>query len=154
MISPTDAVGNDSSGHDSAGHDSPGHDSPEHESPEHESKVHDATLRRYEATLAAGDEEFYELTLFVSGASDIAARTIANAKTICEVHLRGRHQLSIVDVYQDPSAAVTGRLLAIPTLIRNRPLPPRRIVGDLSHTAEVLRALDLPILPRDPTASG
>ena len=34
------------------------------------------------------EEFFYELTLFVSGASDLSARAIANARRLCETHLR------------------------------------------------------------------
>ncbi|MGZ5372303.1 MAG: circadian clock KaiB family protein [Aeromicrobium sp.] len=115
---------------------------------------HDATLRRFEDELAALDETRYELTLFVSGASDLAARAIANARRLCDVHLRGRCDLSVVDVHDDPTAAVTSRLLATPTLVKNLPLPVRRVVGDLSHTDKVLRALDLPAAREKPATAG
>jgi circadian clock protein KaiB len=113
---------------------------------------HDATLRLFEDELAALDESRYELTLFVSGASDLAARAIANARTLCDVHLHGRCHLSVVDVHDDPSAVLTSRLLATPTLVKTLPLPVRRVVGDLSHTDKVLRALDLPVARDEPTA--
>lgn len=89
------------------------------------------------------DETRYELILFVSGASDLAARAIANATHICETHLQGRYQLSVVDVHEDLAALLTSQVLATPTLIRNRPLPVRKIVGDLSRTDKVLSALEL-----------
>lgn len=92
------------------------------------------------------DETRFELTLFVSGASDLAARAIANATRICETHLKGRYQLSVVDVHEDLAALLTSQVLATPTLVRNRPLPVRKIVGDLSRTDRVLLALDLPIV--------
>ena len=106
---------------------------------------HDATLERFEGELAALDERNYDLTLFVSGASDLAARAIANARRLCDVHLHGRCHLSVVDVHENPAAVLTSRLLATPTLVRNVPLPTRRVVGDLSDTDKVLRALDLPL---------
>jgi circadian clock protein KaiB len=34
-------------------------------------------------------------------------------------------------------------ILAVPTLIRRRPLPVRTIIGDLSDTAQVMAGLDL-----------
>ena len=114
---------------------------------------HDATLRRFEEELAALDESDYELTLFVSGASDLAARAIANARKLCDVHLHGRCHLSVVDVHEDPAAVLSSRLLATPTLVKNLPLPVRRIVGDLSQTDKVLRALDLPAARNEPTGS-
>jgi circadian clock protein KaiB len=115
---------------------------------------HDATLRRFEDELAALDETRYELTLFVSGASDLAARAIANARRLCDVHLHGRCHLSVVDVHDDPNAVLTSRLLATPTLVKNLPLPVRRVVGDLSHADKVLRALDLPAAREEQAAVG
>jgi circadian clock protein KaiB len=87
----------------------------------------------------------YELTLFVSGASDLSARAITNATQLCDVHLSGRHRLSVVDVHVGAAAAMRSRVLATPTLVRHRPLPPRKIVGDLSDTAAVLLALVVPL---------
>ena len=115
---------------------------------------HDATLKRFEDALAGADETFYELTLFVSGASDLSARAIANARQLCDVHLAGRYHLSVVDVHEDPTALISSRVLATPTLVKNRPLPVRRVVGDLSHTDKVLRALDLPVATDAPQAVG
>lgn len=89
------------------------------------------------------EETSYDLTLFVSGASDLSAIAISHARTMCELHLQGRYQLEVVDVNEDPGA-VGGRLLATPTLRRNRPLPARQVVGDLSDTDKVLTALELP----------
>ena len=52
------------------------------------------------------EDVVYELTLFVSGASDLSARAIANARRLCDVHLRGRYHLSVVDVHEDPAAVL------------------------------------------------
>jgi circadian clock protein KaiB len=87
----------------------------------------------------------YELTLFVSGASDLSARAIGNARQLCDIHLAGRYSLSVVDVHENPAALRTNGALATPTLVRNRPLPVRKVVGDLSHTDKVLLALELPL---------
>jgi circadian clock protein KaiB len=85
----------------------------------------------------------YALTLFVSGASDLSARAIRDARRLCDLHLAGRHQLSVVDLHEDPTAGLQSRVLATPTLVRNRPLPERKLVGDLSDTSKVLLALEL-----------
>jgi circadian clock protein KaiB len=86
-----------------------------------------------------------EFTLFVSGASDLSARAIASARQFCEVHLNGRYQLSIVDVHSDPAAVLKHHVLAAPSLVKHRPLPERKYVGDLNHTDKVLLALELPV---------
>ena len=98
---------------------------------------------------ATTDEVLYELTLFVSGASTLAARAIANARHLCELHCKARYRLSVVDIHEDPSSLMTHNLLATPTLIKTSPGPSRRVVGDLSHGDRVVEALDLPALPDD-----
>jgi circadian clock protein KaiB len=47
---------------------------------------------------------------------------------------------------------VSSHVLAAPTLVRNLPLPVRKLVGDLSHTAKVLLALELPLAKDAPSA--
>jgi len=84
-----------------------------------------------------------ELTLYVSGASDRAARAIADARALCDAHLAGRHVLLVVDVNEDPAAFLRSGALAAPALVRTRPPPTRRLVGDLSDAAKVLLALGL-----------
>jgi circadian clock protein KaiB len=93
---------------------------------------------------AAEDGGDYELTLFVSGASELSARAITNATRLCDVHLHGRHRLSVLDVHDDAAGKLHRRVFALPTLVRERPLPVRRITGDLSDTDDVLLALLLP----------
>jgi circadian clock protein KaiB len=91
----------------------------------------------------SADETYYELTLFVSGASNLSARAIAGAQQLCETHLNGCYHLSVVDVHTDPAAVLRDRVVAAPTLVKNRPLPMRKVVGDMSQTSEVLQALEL-----------
>jgi len=93
----------------------------------------------------AGEATRYDLTLFVSGASDLSARAITNATRLCETYLDGRHQLTVVDVHQGPASDVRSDVFATPTLVRNNPLPVRKLVGDLSDVDKVLLALELPL---------
>lgn len=108
---------------------------------------------RFDDESAANDDNYYQLTLFVNGASDLSARAIANARELCESHLAGRYHLAIVDVHDDPAAVLSLRVFATPTLVKNRPPPIRRLVGDLSHSDKVLLALDIPFT-EDPRAVG
>jgi circadian clock protein KaiB len=87
--------------------------------------------------------ERYALTLFVSGASDSSAEAIANVRDICDRHLSGRYQLDIVDLHQEPALAKRHHVLATPTLIKDRPLPSRMLVGDMSDHLRILVALDV-----------
>ena len=89
------------------------------------------------------DDGRYELTLFVSGASEVSSRAIRDARALCESHLGGRHELTIVDVSQDPQLTRSRQVLATPTLLKVSPGPERMLVGDLSDTKNVLLSLDL-----------
>lgn len=107
-------------------------------------------VSRFEARLAEQDST-YVLTLFVTGASEMSARAIANVRSLCEAHLAGRFTLEVVDVLRDVSKMAALDVVAAPTLIKERPLPKRVLVGDMSNTARVLRALNLPAVPAPPT---
>jgi circadian clock protein KaiB len=85
----------------------------------------------------------YELTLFVNGASKLSARAVTDARRLCDEHLEGRFELAVVDVHEHPETARTSRVLAVPTLIKSRPGPERRLAGDLSQTDNVLLALGI-----------
>jgi circadian clock protein KaiB len=83
----------------------------------------------------------YGFTLFVSGASDASARAIDCVREICDSELPGCHDLSVVDLHQQPALAEHHHVLATPTLVRDRPLPSRIVVGDMSDHQRILDAL-------------
>jgi circadian clock protein KaiB len=85
----------------------------------------------------------YVLRLFISGATPRSIRAIENIKKICEEHLPGRHELEVIDIYQQPDIAVREQIVAVPTLIKKLPLPPCKLIGDLSDTTQVLQKLGL-----------
>jgi circadian clock protein KaiB len=101
------------------------------------------TLEQFRRAVAELGAERYELTLFVSGASESSARAIANIRQICDAHLGGRHQLKIVDLNQEPGLAGEHHVLATPTLVKDHPLPLRMLVGDMSDHVKILLALDV-----------
>lgn len=102
--------------------------------------------------LGGAQNQRYVLRLYVTGTSALSSRAIANIKAICESRLEGRYQLEIVDLYQEPELARGQQILAAPTLVKQLPLPLRRLVGDLSNTRRVLLALGLEGLPEAPGA--
>lgn len=87
----------------------------------------------------------YHLQLFITGASPNSVRAINNIKQICEAYLEDNYLLEIIDVYQLPELAEREQIIALPTLIKNRPDKSRRLVGDMSDTNKVLKGLGLNI---------
>ena len=83
------------------------------------------------------------LRLYVVGMTPKSTRAITNIKAICEEYLRGRYDLEVIDVYQQPRLAQGEQILAVPALVKKLPLPLRTLVGDLSNTERVLLGLDL-----------
>jgi circadian clock protein KaiB len=87
--------------------------------------------------------DLYDLRLYVVGNSPKSSRAIANLKAICEAYLKDRYLLTVVDLYVHPERAKDDQIVVAPTLVRQFPLPARRLIGDLSHTDRVLNALEL-----------
>jgi circadian clock protein KaiB len=88
-------------------------------------------------------EETYVLRLFVTGTTTRSLRAIANVRRVCDEHLAGRFDLEVVDVYADPDATREHQIVATPTLVKVRPEPVRRLIGDLSDPARLLSLLDI-----------
>jgi len=88
-------------------------------------------------------KERYVLRLYVTGMTARATRAIRNVREICDECLEGGYDLEVVDVYQQPALARDEQIVAVPTLVRELPLPLRRIIGDMSQRDRVLLGLDL-----------
>lgn len=91
----------------------------------------------------AATEPKYVLRLYVTGTTPRSQQAISNIRDICEEHLRGRYRLEVLDIYQRPRLAAGEQIIALPTLIKELPLPIRRFIGDLSDTDKILIGLDL-----------
>ena len=90
---------------------------------------------------------FYELRLYVAGASPNSTRAMHHIQEICERYLAGRYALRIIDIYQQPQLAQDEQIWAVPTLVCRQPLPRRQLVGDLSNQRAVLAVLGIAHLP-------
>ena len=87
--------------------------------------------------------ERYVLRLYVAGVTPRSIHAIENVKTVCETHLKGRYELQVIDIYQQPALAKGDQIIAVPTLIKKLPVPLRTLIGDLSDVERVLVGLDL-----------
>lgn len=85
----------------------------------------------------------YLMRLYVAGAGGRSRKAITNLRALCDTYLRGRYELKVVDVFQQPSKASEAQIIAAPTLIRLAPLPLRRFIGDMSDSESLLKGLEL-----------
>lgn len=89
-----------------------------------------------------GSEKFV-LTLFVAGITPRSLSAIENARQLCDEYLKGRYELEIIDIYQEPALAKNAQVIAAPTLVKSLPLPIQRFIGDLSDRDPILVRLSL-----------
>jgi circadian clock protein KaiB len=85
----------------------------------------------------------YILRLYITGTTNRSIMAITNLKKICEDYLEGKYDLEVIDLYKSPNLAEGEQIIAAPTLIKELPLPFRRIIGDMSNKEKVLLGLDL-----------
>lgn len=85
----------------------------------------------------------YVLRLYVTGMSPGSTAAVAVVRSICDDLLEDRHDLEVIDLYRTPQRAARDRVVAAPTLVRQQPLPMRRLVGDLADRRRVVQGLEL-----------
>lgn len=100
-------------------------------------------VRRTKGKDQDADGGTYVLRLYVTGTTPRATAAIMKIKNFCEENLKGRYNLEIIDIYQQPAFAKQEQIIAAPTLVKRLPLPLRRLVGDFSQKDRVITGLDL-----------
>lgn len=100
-------------------------------------------LEIFEEAIKGSSKKRYTLRLYIAGTSPRSTRAINNIKNICEEHLKGRCQLEVIDIYQQPTLAEGEQIIAAPTLVKKLPPPLRKFIGDLADTEKILVGLDL-----------
>jgi circadian clock protein KaiB len=97
----------------------------------------------------------YLIKLYITGRTPRSQQAIRSLERICEEELGGRYELVVIDVLERPQLAENEKILATPTVVKELPIPIRRIIGDLSDTERVLLGLDLrPAAPMDGKSEG
>ncbi len=100
----------------------------------------DATAA-FERLLAEHRQEKYVFRLYVAGMTTLSMIAVAALKSLCEQHLAGRYELDVINLAEHPELAQEQDIIAAPTLIKESPPPPRRLVGDLTQRDRVLLVL-------------
>ena len=101
------------------------------------------TIEELEKAASKPDTSNYVLKLYVAGIDRRSSEAIRSITAICEENLKGRYELEIIDIYQQPTLAKGEQIIAAPTLIKKLPLPLRRLIGDMANKDKVLLGLDL-----------
>ena len=94
-----------------------------------------------EKMLSERKQDRYVLRLYIAGMTARSMEAIASLKTLCEQLLSGRYELEVINLLEHPELAEAEQILAVPTLIKQLPMPVRRLVGDLTKPDRVLLVL-------------
>ncbi len=84
--------------------------------------------------MATRPEGKHFLRLYVAGATARSRDVIKRVYQLCEAAQKGNYDMEVIDVYQYPKMARADQIVATPTLVRSRPLPVRRYIGNMSNT--------------------
>jgi len=79
-----------------------------------------------------------ELTLYIAGQTPKSQAAIRNLERICTEHLSDNFVVKVVDLRENPRLAREHNIVAIPTLVRQLPVPIQKIIGDLSDIDKVM----------------
>jgi circadian clock protein KaiB len=83
----------------------------------------------------------WKFRLYTAGNMVHSQRAIRNLRELCERYVPGRYELEFVDMYEEPERARTEHIIAAPTLVRLKPAPIMRLIGDLSDEATFCRLM-------------
>jgi circadian clock protein KaiB len=103
----------------------------------------DQTLREFERLVSDLSRPKYVFRLYVAGNTMRSTQAITNVRRICDQYLAGFYDLEVIDVYQSPGATRECNIIALPTLIKELPLPPKRFIGDMSDEERIVIGLKL-----------
>lgn len=88
-------------------------------------------------------QEKIVMQLYVSGMSAKSMEAIENIKRLCDEFLSDAIELEIIDIYKNPEAAAESHIVFSPSLIKQRPLPKKVLIGTLADTEKVIKALGI-----------
>lgn len=85
----------------------------------------------------------WELHLYVADTTARSMLATGNLQRLCEQYLKGNYRVTVIDIVKEPELAREHEILATPTLVRVLPGPEKSVIGCLSDTDRVLKALQV-----------
>jgi circadian clock protein KaiB len=87
----------------------------------------------------------WHFCLYIAGENPRSLNALENLKRLCDEELPGRYEIEVLDIVSQPGLARTRNIVALPTLVRTKPEPIRRVIGDLSNREKFMAGMDVPI---------
>jgi circadian clock protein KaiB len=91
--------------------------------------------------------------LYIQDQAPQSSAAVDVVRRVCETYLPSRHRLDVIDIRQEPERTRDAGIMAVPALLRLRPAPLVRTVGQLDE-ARVLRTLGIERSPAHESEPG
>jgi len=75
--------------------------------------------------------------LYFAGDTPISLKAARNAKAIFDKYYKNNYALHLFDIYKNPAFVEKENIIAVPLLVRKKPLPEIRMIGDFSDMQKV-----------------
>ena len=98
---------------------------------------------QFEQLLAQSSASKFVFRLYVAGSNLHSLRALENIRRLCREYLKGRFELDVIDLYQQPALAERDQIVTAPTLVKISPQPSITFTGDLDDTERILRSLGI-----------
>src|SRR5688500_10455638 len=82
--------------------------------------------------------EPWHVRLYIAGWTASSLAALRNVKLLEAEYFPPGSKVEVIDLVEDPEAGLRDHILAIPTLVKVRPEPVRRIIGNLGNTEKAL----------------
>ena len=100
-------------------------------------------VQEFEKAIADSSDSKFILSLYIVGMTTRSKKAIDNIKKICDEHLAGRYELEVIDLIESPELAKSEQITATPALVKQLPLPLRKLIGDMSNSEKFLAGIGL-----------
>lgn len=87
------------------------------------------------------DKKKWHLCLYVFGDEEKTNNTVRVLKKICEENIAGQYDIEVFDIAANPQIALEENIIATPCLIKKRPTPKRKLIGEPTDKARLLRGI-------------
>ena len=81
--------------------------------------------------------------IYIAGLNTRNKESVASFRKACATALpAGSYQIDVVDIVRYPGEAEANKILATPTIAREKPTPQRRTIGDFIENSRATMALN------------
>jgi circadian clock protein KaiB len=102
-----------------------------------------AIQRNRQGSISVSGPPRYRLKLFITAGSKPCADAMRTLRQICDEDLKDDCELVVLDVLEHPAETESAGVLVTPTVVKDRPPPIRKLIGDLSDKQKVLAGLEI-----------